>query len=93
MVLEYVVQYASAAAPAIVAGTVLGTGGMLVRWGFKVDRSLSTVNTALENVAKTLNGHEERLASVETRKRPVARSPKRRYATTKAKKRGRSRAT
>ena len=42
----------------LVGTAIIGTAGGLVRWGFKLDKSLGNTMKATELLAAKLNGHE-----------------------------------
>jgi len=44
--------------PTLVNAALIGLGGMVIRWGVKLDRSISATDKSTAALAERLNGHE-----------------------------------
>lgn len=51
--------------PLLISGSVLGLGGALLRWGRKVDKSMTLNVESMSHVADTLTDLDRRLTRVE----------------------------
>ena len=50
----------------VLGGGVLAVATGLIRWGVKVDRSLTKTAASIDLLSQKLNGHEKRIDRLET---------------------------